>query len=127
MAILNLRIDNMHCGSCVRRVTQTLNAQPGTHAEEVRVGAARITGDIAASAATIALAAGIDEVQSHLLPVEKLTAIRTLQPSGHKVATVGDGINDAMASGSDLARAAGVLSRTSTSCSARSSPAPRWL
>jgi P-type E1-E2 ATPase len=126
----------MHCGSCVRRVTQTLNAQPGTHAEEVRVGAARITGDIAASAATIALAAGIDEVQSHLLPVEKLTAIRTLQPSGHKVATVGDGINDAlaqadaglaMASGSDLARAAGVLSRTSTSCSARSSPAPRWL
>jgi cation transport ATPase len=111
----------MHCGSCVRRVTQTLNAQPGTHAEEVRVGAARITGDIA-------------EVQSHLLPVEKLTAIRTLQSSGHKVATVGDGINDAlaqadaglaMASGSD--RAAGVLSRTSTSCSARSSPAPRWL
>ena len=45
MATLNLRIDNMHCGSCVRRVTQTLNAQPGTHAEEVRVGGARITTD----------------------------------------------------------------------------------
>ena len=45
MTTLNLRIENMHCGSCVRRVTQTLNAQPGTHAEEVRIGGARITTD----------------------------------------------------------------------------------
>jgi copper chaperone CopZ len=45
MATLTLRIDNMHCGSCVRRVTQTLNALPGTHAEEVRVGSARIQTD----------------------------------------------------------------------------------
>ena len=77
-----------------------------------------LTGDIAASAAPIALAAGIDDVQAHLLPAEKLTAIRTLQTAGHKVAMVGDGINDAaalaqsdaglaMASGSDLAREAG--------------------
>lgn len=42
MAILTLRIDNMHCGSCIRRVTQTLNALPGTHADEVRVGSARV-------------------------------------------------------------------------------------
>ena len=32
----------MHCGSCIRRVTQALNALPGTHAQEVRVGSARI-------------------------------------------------------------------------------------
>ncbi len=42
MSTLTLRIDNMHCGSCIRRVTQTLNGLPGTHAEEVRVGSARI-------------------------------------------------------------------------------------
>ena len=42
MATLTLRIDNMHCGSCIRRVTQTLNALPGTHADEVRVGSARV-------------------------------------------------------------------------------------
>lgn len=42
MPTLNLVIENMHCGSCVRRVTQTLNALPATHAEEVRLGAARI-------------------------------------------------------------------------------------
>jgi Cu+-exporting ATPase len=77
-----------------------------------------LTGDIAASATPIAKSAGITDIQSHLLPAEKLTAIRTLQSSGHKVAMVGDGINDAaalaqadaglaMASGSDLAREAG--------------------
>jgi copper chaperone CopZ len=42
MATLNLIIENMHCGACVRRVTQTLNALPDTHAEEVRVGGARV-------------------------------------------------------------------------------------
>ena len=42
MAEFTLRIDNMHCGSCIRRVTQTINALPETHAEEVRVGSARI-------------------------------------------------------------------------------------
>lgn len=45
MNTLNFTIENMHCGSCVRRVTQTLNAIPGTHAEEVRVGVARVRTD----------------------------------------------------------------------------------
>jgi P-type Cu+ transporter len=77
-----------------------------------------LTGDIAASASPIAQAAGITDIQSHLLPAEKLAAIRALQAAGHSVAMVGDGINDAaalaqanaglaMASGSDLAREAG--------------------
>ena len=39
---VNLRIDNMHCGACVRRVTQTLNALPGVKVEEVQIGAARL-------------------------------------------------------------------------------------
>jgi Cu+-exporting ATPase len=77
-----------------------------------------LTGDVAASATPIAQAAGITDIQSHLLPAEKLASIRTLQQQGHRVAMVGDGINDAaalaqadaglaMASGSDLAREAG--------------------
>lgn len=45
MTTLNLTIENMHCGSCVRRVTQTLNALPQTHAEEVQIGAARVRTD----------------------------------------------------------------------------------
>lgn len=47
MSILNLVIDNMHCGACVRRVTQALNALPSTHAEEVGVGVARVRSEIA--------------------------------------------------------------------------------
>jgi len=77
-----------------------------------------LTGDIEASATPIAHAAGITDIQSHLLPAQKLAVIRALQTAGHKVAMVGDGINDAaalaqadaglaMASGSDLAREAG--------------------
>jgi copper chaperone len=38
-----LRIDNMHCGSCVRRVSQTLASAGGLVVKEVRVGAARVS------------------------------------------------------------------------------------
>lgn len=47
MATLDLQIDKMHCGACVRRVTQTLNAVPGTHANSVQVGAASVTTEAA--------------------------------------------------------------------------------
>jgi copper chaperone CopZ len=57
MATLILRIENMHCGSCIRRVTQTLNALPGTHAEEVRVGTARVLTSAAPDAIQQALTA----------------------------------------------------------------------
>ena len=43
MATLEFVIENMHCGSCVRSVMRAINALPGTHAEEVRMGAARVT------------------------------------------------------------------------------------
>lgn len=45
MAALALQIDGMHCGACVRRVTQTLNALPSTHADKVGIGSAHVTTD----------------------------------------------------------------------------------
>ena len=42
MAEFTLRIDGMHCGSCVRRVTQALNSAGSVEVEEVRIGAARL-------------------------------------------------------------------------------------
>lgn len=57
MAELTLQIANMHCGSCVRRVTQVLNGLPETHAQEVRVGAARLTTAASAEDVQQALAA----------------------------------------------------------------------
>jgi len=43
MQDFTLRIDGMHCGSCVRRVTQALASVEGLVVNEVRVGAARLT------------------------------------------------------------------------------------
>ena len=59
MAEITLRIEGMHCGSCVRRVGQALNAITGVTVNEVRVGAARFTAaaePIAAEQAVVALA-----------------------------------------------------------------------
>ena len=42
LAEYTLHIDGMHCGSCIRRVTQTLASIEGTRVEEVRLGAARV-------------------------------------------------------------------------------------
>ena len=43
MAEFTLKIDGMHCGSCVRRVSQALAATEGMVVNEVRLGAARVT------------------------------------------------------------------------------------
>jgi copper chaperone len=43
MAEFTLQIDGMHCGSCVRRVSQALASTEGITVNEVRVGAARFT------------------------------------------------------------------------------------
>jgi copper chaperone len=45
LAEFTLRIDGMHCGSCVKRVSQALAATPGIVVSEVRVGAARVRSD----------------------------------------------------------------------------------
>jgi copper chaperone CopZ len=42
MTEVDLRIDGMHCSSCIRRVTRSLQTLPGVEVEEVRLGAARI-------------------------------------------------------------------------------------
>jgi copper chaperone len=38
-----LRIENMHCGSCLRRVSRALASIKGLLVEEVRIGAARLS------------------------------------------------------------------------------------
>lgn len=56
-----------------------------------------LTGDNAATAKAIADELGIDEVHANLMPEDKVTAIADLQRQGHRVAMVGDGVNDAPA------------------------------
>ncbi len=74
-----------------------------------------ITGDQEAAARSVAARVGIDDVRAGLLPEEKLEAIDAERAAGHRLAMIGDGVNDApalaradvgiaMGSGTDIAR-----------------------
>ena len=56
-----------------------------------------LTGDNERTARTVGAAVGVDEVISEVLPDAKAAEIVRLQALGHRVAMVGDGINDAPA------------------------------
>ena len=56
-----------------------------------------LTGDIAATAQTVAQELGIDEVRARVTPAEKHRVMQELRAAGRRVAMAGDGINDAPA------------------------------
>lgn len=56
-----------------------------------------VTGDHHKTAQAIGKEIGIKEIQAELLPKEKLDWIKQLRSKGHRVAMVGDGVNDAPA------------------------------
>jgi P-type E1-E2 ATPase len=74
-----------------------------------------LTGDRKEIAEATAKELGVDEVESELLPDEKVARVRQLRAQGKTIAMVGDGVNDApalmesnvgvaMGSGTDVAR-----------------------
>lgn len=82
-----------------------------------------VTGDNPQTTEMVASEVGITEVRSRQQPLEKADLVRSLQESGHVVAFVGDGVNDAPAlvqadlgiavgTGADIALEAGHLSLT---------------
>jgi heavy metal translocating P-type ATPase len=83
--------------------------------KSMRVRTVLLTGDVSSVAEDVGRKLGVDEIVSDLLPGDKLQYVKQLTEKGHKVAMVGDGVNDApalmqasvgvaMGSGTDVAR-----------------------
>ncbi|HEY6237617.1 MAG TPA: HAD-IC family P-type ATPase, partial [Thermoplasmata archaeon] len=79
-----------------------------------------VTGDHLAAARSVASQLGITQVHASVSPSEKVALVTRLQREGHRVAFVGDGVNDAAAilaadtgiaigAGSDVAKEAGQI------------------
>jgi P-type Cu+ transporter len=74
----------------------------------LRLRTVLLTGDSDATARAVAAEVGAGEVIAEALPDHKVTMIRALQAQGHRVAMVGDGVNDAPAlAAADLGLALG--------------------
>ena len=56
-----------------------------------------ITGDARSVAESVAQRIGVDEVAAEVLPADKAEAVKRFQSGGHRVAMVGDGVDDAPA------------------------------
>jgi len=100
------------------RIADVLRSEATAAVAEMRKLGLRtvlLTGDRKEIAEATAMELGVDEVQSELLPDQKVARIRQLRAEGRVVAMVGDGVNDApalmesnvgiaMGSGTDVAR-----------------------
>lgn len=58
---MKLSIEGMHCGACVKRVTNALSAVPGVQVESVDVGSAKVGYD-AASVKPDQVTAAVDRI-----------------------------------------------------------------
>jgi len=100
------------------RIADVLRSEATAAVAEMRKLGLRIvllTGDRKEIADATARELGVDEVQSEMLPDQKVAKVRQLRAEGRTVAMVGDGVNDApalmesnvgiaMGSGTDVAR-----------------------
>jgi Cu+-exporting ATPase len=101
-------------GGAARGVIAVTDVVKPTSAEAVRdlrwldLRPVLLTGDHEAAARTVAAEVGIDDVIAGVLPQQKVAEVVRLQDTGHRVAMVGDGVNDAAAlAQSDLGIALG--------------------
>lgn len=81
----------------VADVVKETSAAAVKELKDMNIDVVMLTGDNKATAKAIGDSCGIDNVVAEVLPQDKEQQVRQLQQNGHRVAMVGDGINDAPA------------------------------
>lgn len=98
MASVYVAIDNVPMGVIGFSDTVKSNSREAvTRLSDMHIESAMITGDNHAAADFAAKEAGIHRVLSEVLPEDKAKEAERLKKEGHRVAMIGDGINDAPA------------------------------
>jgi Cu2+-exporting ATPase len=101
-SVLHVIRDGQVLGALALEDSIRMESKPAIDALHARgIKVAMVTGDARQVADAVAEQLGIDEVFAEVLPQDKDLQVAKLQARGHRVAMVGDGVNDAPA----LARA----------------------
>lgn len=113
--VLHVAIDGEYAGHLL--ISDIIKPTAAQAISELRKHGVRktvmLTGDIEASAKSVAEEVGVGELRASLLPADKVSAVESLlreQGKGEKLAFVGDGLNDApVLSRADVGIAMGAL------------------
>ncbi len=95
--VVHVAVESVYAGCIIISDTVKANAHSAINALK-DAGVSRLvmlTGDNEVAAKDVAANLGLTEVRASLLPGDKVTALESLLGEGHKVAFVGDGVNDA--------------------------------
>lgn len=95
MSVIVVMIDHTVSGLLVFEDTLREHAQETVAAlNQAGIRTVIVTGDNRETAARIAEATGISEMHAEMMPEEKVEIVKRFQEAGHRVAFVGDGVND---------------------------------
>jgi len=95
MSVIVVMIDHAVSGLLVFEDTLREHAQETVAAlNQAGIRTVIVTGDNRETAARIAEATGISEMHAEMMPEEKVGIVKRFQEAGHRVAFVGDGVND---------------------------------
>jgi Cd2+/Zn2+-exporting ATPase len=95
MSVIAVMVDDAVSGLLVFEDTLRDNAEEAIASlNQAGIRTVIVTGDNRGATLRIAEEIGVSEIHTEMMPEEKVEIVRRLQEEGHRVAFVGDGVND---------------------------------